>query len=507
MIPIQATGTVAPPALSGPERTAPTRADAGPGAASPQPPPVAASGGWRRSLPLQFRLTAVYGLLIAATLLVVAGVSIAIARSHLDSSLDAQLGGTAQSFRSGPALRADNAHGLRIQTQRWLGEHPLPAGQMAAIRIAGGQVLTSAGGLALFEIPTPRTLLTATRVRWWTLHGSEGPVRGLTVPIVSGTRQLGTLVLLAYEKPISTTLDALLLGIAGASAIGLALALAMGAVAVRRGLRPLSRMTAAVAGIEATGDLSRRVWTGGRSDEVGRLASAFDRMLARLEEAFGTQRRFLADASHELRTPLTVARGQIELLADELDADKRHLCVLATDELDRMARIVDDLLLLARLDEGTELRQEPVEVELVLREALLRAMLLAPRKVSVEAEPDLFVLADPDRLLQVLTNLVANAVQHTDERGRIVIASKRQNGHVLVRVSDNGHGIPPDELAHVFERFYRGRAAKANAAGGSGLGLAIAASIVTAMHGTIGARPTSERGAAFTVTLPAIDQP
>jgi signal transduction histidine kinase len=181
--------------------------------------------------------------------------------------------------------------------------------------------------------------------------------------------------------------------------------------------------------------------------------------------------------------------------------------VLATDELDRMARIVDDLLLLARLDEGTELRQEPVEVELVLREALLRAMLLAPREVSVEAEPDLYVLADPDRLLQVLTNLVANAVQHTDERGRIVIASERQNGHVLLRVSDNGEGIPPDELPHVFERFYRGRAAKSTGAGGSGLGLAIAASIVTAMHGTIGARPTSERGAAFTVTLPAIDQP
>ncbi len=234
---------------------------------------------------------------------------------------------------------------------------------MAAIRITGGQVLTSAGGLDLFQIPTPRALLTATRVRWWTLHGSEGSVRGLTVPILDRGRQLGTLVLLAYEKPIANTLDALLVGIAIASAIGLALALGMGVLAVRRGLRPLTRIAAEVAGIEVTGDLSRRVSVDGSTDEVGRLASAFDRMLARLEEAFRAQRSFLTDASHELRTPLTVARGQIELLADELDDDKRHLCGLATDELDRMSRIVDDLLLLARLDEGTELRREPKSAE------------------------------------------------------------------------------------------------------------------------------------------------
>jgi two-component system OmpR family sensor kinase len=452
------------------------------------------------------RLTGVYGLVIIATLLVVAGVSVAIARSHLDRTLDGQLSGTAESFRQGPALRADDGSELRVQTQRWLGEHPLPAGQMAAIRIAGGQVLTSAGGLNLFEIPAPHALLTATRVRWWTLEGSEGAVRGLTVPILGGGRQLGTLVLLAYEKPITRTLHALLVGITIASALGLALALGMGVLAIRRGLRPLTQMAAEVAGIEVTGDLSRRVSDGARTDEVGRLANAFDGMLGRLEEAFGTQRRFLADASHELRTPLTVARGQIELLADELDAGKQQLCTLATDELDRMARIVDDLLLLARLDEGTELRQEPVEVELILREALLRAMLLAPRKVSVEAEPDLYVLADPDRLLQVLTNLVVNAVQHTDHAGHIVIASEQRDGYVMMRVSDDGHGIPQDELPRVFERFYRGRTAKANAAGGSGLGLAIAASIVKAMNGTITAHPTSGRGGAtFTVSLPAAD--
>src|SRR5205807_3111626 len=110
--------------------------------------------------------------------------------------------------------------------------------------------------------------------------------------------------------------------------------------------------------------------------EVGRLASAFDRMLARLEEAFRSQRRFLADAAHELRTPLTVLRGQLEVIADELDDDQRPAFAVATGELDRMARIVDDLLLLTHLDEGMQLRRGPVELELVLREGLLGAMLL-----------------------------------------------------------------------------------------------------------------------------------
>jgi two-component system, OmpR family, sensor kinase len=195
-------------------------------------------------------------------------------------------------------------------------------------------------------------------------------------------------------------------------------------------------------------------------------------------------------------------RGQLEVIADELDGDQRDAFAVATGELDRMARIVDDLLLLARLDEGMELRREPVEVELVLGEASLRAMLLAPRDVRVETESGLFVLADRDRVLQVLSNLVTNAVQHTDESGRIVLAAEQQNGRVLLHVSDDGRGIAPDDLPHVFERLYRGRNAGGETPGGSGLGLAIAASIVTAMDGTIEARSKPDAGAMFTVALP-----
>jgi two-component system, OmpR family, sensor kinase len=430
-------------------------------------------------------------------------VTLVIARSHLERTLDSELRGSAQSFRRGPATGARDVVTLRKATRRWLAERPLPEGQMAAIRLSDGGVLTSVGGLDLFEIRTPQKLLAAREARWWRLEGSDGPVRGLTVPIVRGDRQLGTLVLLAYEEPVYDTLSALLSGIALASAIGLGLALLIGILAVRRSLRPLTRMTAEVATIQATGDLSRRVSLGDDTDEVARLANAFDRMLAKLEESFEAQRRFLTDASHELRTPLTVVRGQLELLADELDAAADGTFSVATNELDRMARIIDDLLLLARLDEGMELRREAVEVELVLREALLRAMLTTPRDVGVEAEPGVYALADAERLLQVVTNLVTNAVHHSDETGRIVLAAQRRNGYVQVKVADSGPGIPPGDRPHVFERFYRGAKERASAPEGSGLGLAIASSLVAAMNGTIDVQSVQQRGTTFCISLPA----
>ena len=451
---------------------------------------------------LSLRLAAVYGLLVAATVLVVAGVTVAIARAHLERALEGQLRSTAQSFQHGPGAQTRRPAQLGLETRRWLAEQPLPTGQMAAIRFADGRVLTSVRGLDLFEVSEQHALLTATRARWWNLHGSEGAVRGLTVPILAHDRQLGTLLLLAYQRQLDATLGALLSGIALASALGLAFALLLGVVVVRRSLRPLSTIAAEVAAIETTGDLSRRVGLGRADDEVGRLAGAFDRMLIRLQEAFQLQRRFLADASHELRTPLTVVRGQLEVLADQLDEGKRGSFRVATDELDRMARIVEDLLLLARLDEGLQLRCDAVEVELVLREALLRAMLLAPREVRVEAQSGLYALADPDGLLQVLTNLVTNAVKHTEEGGRIVLGSKQQGEHVVLRVSDNGSGIRAEELPHIFERFYRGATERRAAPEGSGLGLAIASSLLAAMNGAIDVRSSPTHGTTFVVRLP-----
>jgi signal transduction histidine kinase len=260
-------------------------------------------------------------------------------------------------------------------------------------------------------------------------------------------------------------------------------------------------MTGEIEAIEATGDLSRRIAEDG-DDEVARLATTFDRLLAQLDKAFQSQRRFVADAAHELRTPLTVLRGQLELVGDgPASTDQRRSLTMAIDELDRIARIVEDLLTLARLDEGMRLEREPVEVELVLREALLRALLIAPREAQVEAEPGLYALADPDRLLQVVTNLVRNAFQYTEPDSWISLAAAARDGEVLISVSDDGPGISPEDLPHVFERLYRGSGVRSSS-DGSGLGLAIVASLVEAMGGTIDVRSTEGVVTTFTVRLP-----
>ena len=250
--------------------------------------------------------------------------------------------------------------------------------------------------------------------------------------------------------------------------------------------------------------MSWRASEDGPHDEVGRLAVAFNGMLTRLEQTVGSQRRFVSDASHELRTPLTVAKGQLDLLATALEqAENRQSLALADAELDRMGRIVQELLLLARLDEGLPLDSEPVEVELVLEEALLRGLQIGLRESSVEVAPGLCVFAERDRLLQVLSNLVTNAVQHAGENARIRLWAGPRQESVAIEVSDDGKGIPQDELPYVFDRFYRSRASQGESgSSGSGLGLAIVASIVRAMGGEITVTSTLGLGTTFTLLLP-----
>jgi signal transduction histidine kinase len=451
------------------------------------------------------RLVGTHALLVAATLFVVIGITALLVRTHLETALDNELAAAAAAFERSVA-QPGTAEVLEARSRRWLGTHPLPAGEMAAVRI-GRTVLTSAGGRNLFEIDDPRALLVAREPRWSQVAGGDGRVRTLTVPIRVGDRQLGTLVLLGYQKPVDDTLRTLLAGVGWASGIGLAFAVVLGAVAVRRSLRPLRRMTSEVEAIEATRDLTRRIGHEQGDDEVVRLAAAFDRMLARLDGAFDSQRRFVADAAHELRTPLTVMRGQLELVGESPTRTQlqRSLAV-AIEELDRMTRIVDDLLTLARLDEGLKLAHEPVEIELTLREALLRALLIAPRETHVDAPPGLYALADPDRLLQVVTNLVCNAVQYTDVDSWISVAASEDGDDVLISISDDGPGIPPEELPHVFERQYRGAGAR-RSADGSGLGLAIVASLVDAMGGTVAVRSTAGVVTTFSIRLSRADAP
>jgi len=461
----------------------------------------------RLSLPLRDRLALTQGLLVAATLVFVAGLTLNLTHTYLTRDLDVRILATALEFRDGPARRVSASADLAARARDWLGTRAAAPDEAVAVRTNEGQVWSTAGRLDLAKVDGIGAILTATTPRWRIVDGPGARIRVAAIPLIMDDAPVGTLVVAAAKTRLHATLDALTWRIVLPSALGLVLALAVGYLAVGQSLTPLTRMLQQVESIQSSQDLSRRIPANGPMDEVGRLAAAFDRMLARVQEAFRSQQRFLADAAHELRTPLTIALGHLDLLASgAASVDERRSIAIATEELNRVARIVRDLLLLARLDEGAALAVTPVDADLVLREALLRSMVLAPRRVEVHAEPGLSVLADPERLLQVLTNLITNAAIHGGEDVRITLQARRDGDRGIISVTDTGPGIPPEDLPHVFERFYRGARARPGSEG-VGLGLAIAASLMRAMRGDVWVASTPGTGTTFTVTLPLASSP
>jgi len=331
----------------------------------------------------------------------------------------------------------------------------------------------------------------------------------------------GTTLFVAFP---TTELDQTLRRLIGielvaAAAVLLFLALLSLAV-VRLGLLPLERI-AATAGDIAGGDLSRRVEPAEPDTEIGRLGLALNAMLAQIETAFAERaasedrlRRFVADASHELRTPLTAIRGYAELFrrgAADRPEDLARAMRRIEDEAVRMGVLVDDLLLLARLDQGRPLERGPVDLVAVAGDALADLSAIAPdRPVTFDHPETLVVSGDEARLRQVAGNLVANARIHTPEGTAVHVRVRSYDGQAILEVADEGPGLPPGEEGLVFERFYRADAARVRTGvnGGTGLGLSIVAAIVAAHGGSVHAgSPPSGRGAYFMVALPIAAPP
>jgi heavy metal sensor kinase len=278
--------------------------------------------------------------------------------------------------------------------------------------------------------------------------------------------------------------------------------LLVGWLLARRLLRPVDRITATAEEISAT-DLSRRIALGGPPDELKRLADAFDSMLERIDGAFAAQRQFLADASHELRNPIAIIQTNLEVAADEL-GPRASVVRRATA---RMARLVDDLLALAR-SESNGHRERVSLAGLANDVAEEHGALADSRGVRIEVEgAGGDVLGDPDALRRALANLVDNAVRVSPQSGSVTIRCGADPGGAWLEVVDEGPGIPREDQAHVFERFWRADESRSRASGGSGLGLAIVRQIVENHGGAITVRSEPGRGARFTIRLPAIAEP
>jgi len=289
--------------------------------------------------------------------------------------------------------------------------------------------------------------------------------------------------------------------------ISLAAALLAAYLLAARTAAPLRRMAGTAAAVDA-GDLKPRIGEErSAAVELRTLAEAFDHMLDRLEAAFSRQRRFVADASHELRTPLTAIRGQLEVLARQPAPDAgevRRVEGLALREMERIERLVDDLLTLAGLEEGGgALERQPLSLRPYLGELAEDGGPGAP--VELGEIPAGALHADPERLRQVLRNLLANARRHAGAQGRVELSAAARGSLLTIRVDDDGPGIPAAERERVFDRFHRVGGARDRASGGGGLGLAIARSIVELHGGGIRAEDSPLGGARIAVELPGFE--
>ncbi len=316
----------------------------------------------------------------------------------------------------------------------------------------------------------------------------------IATPIAEREQSLGTLRLI------------LIVG----SSLAIVAAFIVGWVLAGMALRPIHQITHTAQAIGAERDFSRRVQHTGPNDEVGQLATTFNIMLTELESAYrqveqalDTQKRFVGDASHELRTPLTTIRGNIELLRNNPPIDtKERADILADtkDEVERLIRLVNQLLTLARADARRTVRHDPVPLKPLLDDVYRQAKLLAPhRTIEYAMALEANAWGDRDILKQVFLILLDNARIHTPNQATISIAVTRHADNLAISIRDTGPGIAPNLLPHIFERFYRGDVSRSG--GGAGLGLSIAQELILAQQGTLTVESQLGKGSVFTVTL------
>ena len=328
-----------------------------------------------------------------------------------------------------------------------------------------------------------------------------GRVEYLAVPLQVGEQSAGVFVAAIFRDRADDDVQA---AVVAAGGVGLAVLLLGSLLAWRlagRVVQPVSELTRTARAISET-DLSRRIPERG-NDEVAQLASTFNEMLDRLERAFGAQRRFIDDAGHELRTPITIVRGHLELIEDDPQARAETLA-LVTDELERMSRIVDDLLLLSKREQPGFLNLATVEVGALTDELHAKVAALAPVSWQLESRGRGVIVADRQRLTQAFVQLAQNAVQYGPPEEPIWLGSSVANGAAFFWVRDAGPGIPRAVQEAIFERFQRGSSGRRS--DGAGLGLSIVKAIAEAHHGRVELDSHPAAGTTFRIVVP-VDQP
>jgi two-component system OmpR family sensor kinase len=373
--------------------------------------------------------------------------------------------------------------------------------------IAGEEVFTFVDGepfKSTVRNPSPRLLGhvlelgSVTASERGEVDTADGRIRYLAVPLEIGNRRRGVFVVTVnLEQERAEVVEAVQTA-AGVSLAVLLIASALAWVIAGRVLDPLRTLRTTAQAITET-DLTQRIDVHG-NDEIAELGRTFNAMLDRLEAAFASQRAFVSDAGHELRTPITIVRGHLELLGDD-PLEREETLALVTDELDRMARFVEDLLLLAKAEQGDFLHVAPLDLDVLTDELYNKAKALADRDWRLAGSGTGRLTADRQRITQAIMQLAQNAAQHTRDGDRISLGSAINNGVAMLWVADTGPGIPKEEREEIFERFHRGGAGPRRS-DGAGLGLSIVRAIAEAHGGRVDLDSREGAGATFTLMVP-----
>ena len=461
---------------------------------------------------IRFRMALWYAALLAGTLALFGAATYLGLERYLQKSLEESLIKQARSI--GDVLLVNINQSGEDYVDNEITEHYSPEinGRFIRVTRADGKQIYVSGSpkdgtfdpalVAPLRLPVAREFSREVEMS----DGHELLLHSLPYRASDGTRFI--IEVAAPYNQIESVLRGLLLTFALGLPLIVALAIGGGYFLMRGALRPVDEIRQKAARITSR-NLSERLPVVHTGDELERLAIDLNRMIERLEESFHQIKRFSADASHELRTPLTVLQGELESMArssSNLPGEIRDTIGSALEETQRLAKIVENLLAISRLEAGEVRKQlERLDFAELARSTVDQMRLLAEEKnihLDCDGAEPVEVDADPARLKQVVVNLLDNAIKYTQERGRVSISVVKQDSRAVLEIADNGIGISADDLPHVFERFYRADKARSRQMGGTGLGLSIVRSICLAHGGQVTVNSTEGRGSLFRVELP-----
>ena len=461
------------------------------------------------NLPIKWKLTLWYGGILALILVTFCGFVYMYFQSSLQKSIDHKIKSIAEVLSS--SMTETHSQSLFGNFERYL-ENTLgkkPKGKFIQIIDASGKIGARLNDLEAEAVPVSFTTLERAlrgEIVYETIETARPRLRMITMPILENKKVTSIVQVGSSLEEFEDTMKRLLIIMIVSIITATGGTIVVGYFMAKKTMKPVDQIRRTAVKITSS-NLDERIELKGRKDELGRLAETFNAMIARLKDSFQRINQFSIDVSHELKTPLTILKGETELALRKERTNEEYKKSLQSnlEEIDRMSRIIDDLLLLSKAEtKDIRLNLEKVDLRDLLADVCLNMKIFGENKgVEIIARDldDIRIIGDELKLRRMITNIVENGIKYGRSGGYVAVSSQKQNGYACINVKDNGPGISSGDIKYIFDRFYRADRSRKRASG-SGLGLSISKWIAQAHRGTIEVESTPAAGSLFTIKLP-----